>query len=225
MTVPLRKQSAAVPPTGRGPTRVATARAAPRPPASSTSITSRSAAPRSTVPSSTVRTAVPARPATGRAGTARPAPRPARGTAPRAPFVLLVLTLLGGGLVLLLLLNAASAADSFRQRTLQDQLSALNLQEQQLQRQVASLQAPQMLAQAARKLGLVPSGDPGFIVLQPDGSYRVLGTPTPAASPAPAPTAGPTTGPAGASQRATPPAAQPSQPSQPNQPDESGGHR
>jgi cell division protein FtsB len=95
--------------------------------------------------------------------------------------VLLVLVLLGGGLVLLLLLNAASAADSFRQRSLQSQLSALSLQEQDLQRQVANLQAPQALARAALRLGLVPSGDPGFIVLRPDGSYRVLGTPAPAA--------------------------------------------
>jgi hypothetical protein len=104
-------------------------------------------------------------------------------TAPRAPFVLLVLALLGGGLVLLLLLNAASAADSFRQRELQKQIAAANIQSQELQRKVATMQAPAALADAARKLGMVPSGDPGFLVLLPDGSYRIVGTPTPAAAP------------------------------------------
>jgi len=116
--------------------------------------------------------------------------------APRAPFVLLVLALLGGGLVLLLLLNAASAADSFRQRELQRQIGALNLREQELQRTVADLQAPGALAERARRLGMVPGGEPGFLVLMPDGTFRVVGTPAPAtAPPTPTPTAPPASGP------------------------------
>jgi len=119
----------------------------------------------------------------------------AASVAPRAPFVLLVLALLGGGLVLLLLLNAALAADSFRQRELQRQIGALNLQEQELQRTVADLQAPGALAEQARKLGMVPSGEPGFLVLMPDGTFRIVGTPTAATVP-PKPTpAKPTTKP------------------------------
>jgi cell division protein FtsB len=108
-------------------------------------------------------------------------------TAPRAPFVLLVLVLLGGGLVLLLLLNAASAADSFRQRELQRQISGLQLREQELQRRVADLQAPGALAEQARKLGMVPSGEPGFLVLMPDGTFRIVGDPVPATAPPPSP--------------------------------------
>jgi hypothetical protein len=104
-------------------------------------------------------------------------------SAPRAPFVLLVLALLGGGLVLLLLLNAASAADSFRQRELQRQINAANLREQELQRKVATMQAPGALADAARTLGMVPSGEPGFLVLMPDGTFRIVGSPVPATAP------------------------------------------
>lgn len=141
----------------------------------------------------TARTATAARTGTARAATAarvgvrrEPVVRLLPGAAPaapRAPFVLLVLALLGGGLVLLLLLNAASAADSFRQRELQKQIGALNLQEQELQRTVASMQAPGALADSARKLGMVPSGEPGFLVLMPDGTFRIVGTPTVATAP------------------------------------------
>jgi cell division protein FtsB len=125
-------------------------------------------------------------------GALLPGPSP---TAPRAPFVLLVLVLLGGGLVLLLLLNAASAADSFRQHELQRQISALQLREQELQRRVADLQAPGALAGQARKLGMVPSGEPGFLVLMPDDTFRLVGDPVPATAspPGPSPTSQPPT--------------------------------
>jgi cell division protein FtsB len=109
----------------------------------------------------------------------------AQPTAPRAPFVLLVLALLGGGLVLLLLLNTASAADSIRQHQLQRQISGLQLREQEMQRRMADLQAPGALAEQARKLGMVPSGEPGFLVLMPDGTFRIVGDPVPATAPPP----------------------------------------
>ena len=82
--------------------------------------------------------------------------------APKTPFVLLVLCLLGGGLVTLLLLSSASSADAFTQRRLQQENRALTLQEQELGRQVAALEAPGALAERARKLGLVPGADAGL---------------------------------------------------------------
>ncbi len=111
--------------------------------------------------------------------------RPAR--APRTPFVLLVLGLLGGGLVGLLLLNSASAADSFSQQRLQEDTAALQLRQEQLAREVTTLDAPGSLAAAAARLGLVPAGQAGFLVLKPDGSAAVVGTPAPATSPPPPP--------------------------------------
>ncbi|MBI3685763.1 MAG: septum formation initiator family protein [Actinobacteria bacterium] len=129
---------------------------------------------------SAARTGMAARTGTARARPAvrRTGSRPV--VAPRTPFAILVLALLGVGLVLMLMLNGALAADSFRQRELQQQLTGLSLQEQDLRRQVDGLQAPAALAEAARRLGMVPSGDPAFIVFAPDGSRQVIGSPAPA---------------------------------------------
>jgi hypothetical protein len=107
--------------------------------------------------------------------------------APRTPFVLLVLGMLGGGLIVLLLLNSAAAADAFTQKRLRQQSQALSLREQQLSREVAASEAPGALAARAQSLGMVPAGEQGFIVLQPDGSARIAGSPVPATSPPPPP--------------------------------------
>jgi cell division protein FtsB len=112
------------------------------------------------------------------------APAPHR--APRTPFVLLILGLLGFGLVGLLLLNTATASGSFREQALQQQNSDLTLKQQELQRAVGALDTPQALASAAAKLGMVPGGDPAFLVHEPNGQWKVMGNPTPATAP-PAP--------------------------------------
>lgn len=124
---------------------------------------------------------------------AQNAPRPVRWLvapsahrAPRTPFVLLILGLLGFGLVGLLLLNTATASGSFREQALQQRNSDLTLQQQELQREVGALDTPQALASAAAKLGMVPGGDPAFLVHEPNGQWKVMGDPTPATAP-PAP--------------------------------------
>jgi cell division protein FtsB len=105
----------------------------------------------------------------------------------RMPFIVLMLGVLGGGLVVLLLLNSAAAADSFVQARLQQENADLTVREQELGREVAVMEAPGALARQARKLGLVPSGEPGFVMVGRDGSSRVVGTPTPATPPPPPP--------------------------------------
>jgi len=124
------------------------------------------------------------------------------------PFVLLMLGVLGGGLVGLLLLNSAAAADSFAQERLRQENAALTVREQELGRQVAAMEAPGALAAQARKRGLVPSGEPGFLIVGPDGSSRAVGTPTPATVPPPPPSPSPTrpAPTAGAARAGTPPA-------------------
>jgi cell division protein FtsB len=125
--------------------------------------------------------------------------------APKTPFVLLVLALLGGGLITLLLLNSAAAADAFAQRELQQKNRALSVQEQELVRQVAALEAPGSLDARARRLGLVPAGAPGFLVVDPSGRTKVTGSPAAAASPAPPPKPTPSRPPTpAAGTRATP---------------------
>jgi hypothetical protein len=106
-------------------------------------------------------------------------PSPAR-RAPRAPFIALVLAVLTTGLVGLLLLNTALAQGSFRLHDLQRRTAALQDREQQLQITVDTAGTPDQLAASARKLGLVPAVDPGFLQL-PNG--RVLGAPLPAQKP------------------------------------------
>jgi cell division protein FtsB len=117
--------------------------------------------------------------------------------------VVLVLGVLVLGLVVLLLINSALAADSFAQRRLQRQNTELSLREQELARQIAALEAPGALATAARKLGLVPSGESGFLIIDKDGRVHLTGTAVPATSPPPPPSSSPTPTAAPPGQQAT----------------------
>lgn len=98
----------------------------------------------------------------------------------RGPFIVLVLALVLLGTVGLLVLNTVIAADSFRAEQLIRRNAELAVAEQELQRQVAEGLSPGALAEAARRLGMVPAGQPGFIVVGPDGSIVIQGTPVPA---------------------------------------------
>lgn len=118
------------------------------------------------------RSGAPAR-ATGR-GRLALVPTPAR--ARRAPFVVLLLVLLASALVGLLLLNTASAQDSFRLHTLQDEDAALQQQQEALTSLADGLDDPSRLAARAASLGLV-AGDPPIFLPRgqaiPKGAIRV----------------------------------------------------
>jgi hypothetical protein len=105
-------------------------------------------------------------------------PRPWR--APKAPFVLLLLTLLVGGLVTLLLLNTALAQGAFVVHDLESRSAELADREQALQQELALEASPARLAKRARELGMVPRENPVFLRTS-DG--RVLGVPQPATAP------------------------------------------
>lgn len=115
----------------------------------------------------TTRSPAPARPAPQPAP--RPATRPQRtsttpGTRPaRAPFVLLLIGLLGGGLVSLLLVNTVLAQGSFQLDTLRDRHTQLTHRVEALQQEVAYQSSPEVLSQKARSLGMVPSDNPVFL--------------------------------------------------------------
>lgn len=114
----------------------------------------------------------------------RVVPPRARSRAARAPFVVLVLTLLGGGLVALLLINTALSQGAFAVQSLQKANASLVEQQQQLSRSLADADQPQALAHRAVALGMVPGGAPAFLHL-PDG--KVLGVAKVAVSPTPPP--------------------------------------
>lgn len=109
---------------------------------------------------------------------------PLRTGAPRAPFVILVATLLAGGLAGLLVLHTALAEDSFRLQDLKNRSAALAAREQALEQQVAMEASPARLAAKAEAMGMVRSVNPAFIRLS-DGS--VLGKPRPGVVPPPPP--------------------------------------
>lgn len=108
----------------------------------------------------------PARPARP----ARPASRPlARTSLPRqkrAPFILLLVGLLGGALVSLLVISTTLAQGSYRITSLQQQNASLAKQEQLLIQQVAQASSPAEIAQEAEDLGMRPNPALQFINLK-----------------------------------------------------------
>ena len=114
---------------------------------------------------------------TGQVGPRLRVAPPAVVSGPRAPFVALVLAVVVAGVLGILVLNTKINENAFRLDSLQNQQSSLDLQEQQLNQNLAQLEAPGNLRAAANRLGLVPAGTPAFINL-PDG--RVVGVPQPA---------------------------------------------
>ncbi|MFC5214600.1 FtsB family cell division protein [Streptomyces coerulescens] len=103
---------------------------------------------------------------------------PGAGQAARAPFVLLVVLLLGGGLIGLLVLNSALSEGAFQKDDLQKEMKALTDEEQSLQRDIDAYSAPDALQRRARELGMVPGGDPAF--LNPDGTVKGVPSAAPA---------------------------------------------
>jgi hypothetical protein len=123
------------------------------------------------------------RPATGRPATSRPAtgrpaaPRavriPVRGArAARAPFVLLVLSLLGGGLICLLVINTTLGAASFDIQRLQQSANAKTVQEQQLQEQLATDENIATIQREACALGMRPQQQVEFLNLRTHRLYK-----------------------------------------------------
>ena len=135
---------------------------------------------------------------TGTRSTPRPHPRPELRLVPgvtatrprrrpssllrhrRAPFVLLVVALLVGTTLALLVLNTAIAVDSLKATQLRADNAARSEEVQRLQRRVVSGSTPAEIARAAVAAGLVPAGPAGHLVIQPDGSTVLRGTPEPA---------------------------------------------
>lgn len=89
-----------------------------------------------------------------------------RAAAPRAPFVVLVLLVLGAGLVGLLLLNTSLQQSSFELRDLEQETRLLRDRHAQLSQQVAQLASPDELARRADELGMVPADERQYVVLE-----------------------------------------------------------
>ncbi|MFE9193709.1 hypothetical protein ACFYL6_29320 [Micromonospora sp. NPDC007208] len=102
---------------------------------------------------------------------------PAPISVPRAPFAALIVVLVVGGVLGILAVNTKINENAFRLERLQQQQARLDLEKQQLDKQIADAEAPGNLTAEARRLGLVDAGEPGYIRL-PDG--KTLEVPQPA---------------------------------------------
>jgi len=102
--------------------------------------------------------------------TTRPPARPPIGRMrprhPRAPFILLLVGLLGGALVCLLVISTTLAEGSYRITNLQQQNANLAKQEQVLTQQVAQASSPTQIAQEAEQFGMRPNPYLQFINLK-----------------------------------------------------------
>lgn len=98
--------------------------------------------------------------------------------APRMPFAVVITALVLGGLGLLLAFNTAAAANELRRHAFATRDQAIAAQVEQLRNEIAASAAPGNLASAAVALGMVPAGNPAFIV-DVRGKYIVRGKPVP----------------------------------------------
>jgi cell division protein FtsB len=103
--------------------------------------------------------------------------RPVRSRAKRAPFVVVLLTVVTAGLVGLILMSTVLQAQAFESSRLQREARDLTTRQQQLGREVSQLQSPANVAREAVKLGMVPNANPAFLRLS---DAKVLGKPVPA---------------------------------------------
>ncbi|MBB6172457.1 cell division protein FtsL [Nocardiopsis mwathae] len=97
--------------------------------------------------------------------TSAPQRRPAS-RAPRMPFVLLVLGLLGGAMISLLTLRTVLIEDAFAITELEQEYRDLSHQEEALREDVIALEAPDRIASEAEAMGMEPGDAPLFIDLR-----------------------------------------------------------
>ncbi|MEJ7633386.1 hypothetical protein [Aeromicrobium sp.] len=100
--------------------------------------------------------------------------RPVRSRARKAPFVVVILTVLSIGLVGLIVMSTILQAQSFEAEALNRRAAVLDTQQQALAREVDQLQSPANVARRAIQFGMVPNTNPAFLRLA-DG--KVLGKP------------------------------------------------
>lgn len=99
---------------------------------------------------------------------------------------MLLAVLAATGIIVLLMINTATAETSFTLKKKQTELDALTQKQQSLQKKVSAKEAPEVLAKKAAELGMVPGPQPGYFVLNPDGTYTFVEAPQQPPAPAPA---------------------------------------
>ncbi len=136
----------------------------------------------------------------------------------KAPFVVLVMLVLGAGIAGIMYFSTQAAADTYRLQEARSEAEKLTLQMEQLRREVALLESPTDLARRAAEMGLVEPSNPARLRQNPDGSIEEFGKPSaptkstsapPPSSQTPAPPSGQQPPPAGDQQQGQNPPAPP----------------
>jgi hypothetical protein len=109
--------------------------------------------------------------------------------------VLLLVALLVGTTLGLLILNTAIAVDSLKATQVQAENAERAQEVQRLEQQVIAGGSPAQIASAAVAAGLVPAGPAAYLVIAPDGTVTLRGTPEPAPDPEADPESGRPAGP------------------------------
>lgn len=131
-----------------------------------------------TAPLRPSRRATPARPDLHVVATRAPVAAPPR----RLPFVLFCSFVLAAGLMALLFINLSLAKGAYSLYDLERQSIVLSQDEHLLREELARLESPAHLSQAAERIGMVPGTTPAFL----DVSERsVIGEPSVAPTPEP----------------------------------------
>ncbi|NGY57469.1 hypothetical protein G7043_00835 [Lentzea sp. NEAU-D13] len=126
-------------------------------------------------------------------------PAPQQKQVSKAPFVVLVMLVLGAGVAGIMYFSTQAAADTYRLQEARAEAERLTLQMEQLRREVALLESPTDLARRAGEMGLVEPSNPARLRQNPDGTVEEFGKPS-------APTK--STPPPPPSQTSTPPSGQ-----------------
>ena len=128
----------------------------------------------------------------------------------RAPFVVVLIAILGGGIAAVLWLNTLTDEAGMRTSTARNSSTDLRLTIEALQRDVANLDSTPRIADDAGALGMVPVGDAAMLVIDGTGAGSVIGTPS--AVPGPPPPAAVAPAPAAAGAPAAPAVTSPTPP-------------
>lgn len=98
----------------------------------------------------------------------------------RIPFVALIIGLLSLGLGLTLLLTTRSAGDSYALSDAKAYNERLVQEKSSLQRDVELADSAPELARKAAEQGMIPAANAARLLVAPDGSVQIVGTPAPA---------------------------------------------
>lgn len=105
-------------------------------------------------------------------------PAPQQKQVSKAPFVVLVMLVLGAGVAGIMYFSTQAAADTYRLQEARAEAEKLTLQMEQLRREVALLESPTDLARRATEMGLVEPSNPARLRQNPDGTVEEFGKPS-----------------------------------------------